>query len=77
MSNLRVGEVEVLGEFRALLLAAELIGRSQWFEFEPIPDGHFKFTVKQEFIPELWKIVAAIRTAHRIQPSELSSLPIW
>lgn len=30
-------------------MVMELVHRSQWFSFEPLPDGCYEITVKEEF----------------------------
>jgi hypothetical protein len=38
----------VIGEEASNTVAAQLIAASQWFTFEPLPDGEYEFTVKAE-----------------------------
>lgn len=37
----------------AALMASRLVAMSQWFQFEPMPDGKCEFTIKQELLQRL------------------------
>ncbi|MCP4541721.1 MAG: hypothetical protein GY832_31705 [Chloroflexi bacterium] len=47
----------VQGDDNAYWVATDLVHESQWFEFEPLPDGAYEFTVKGENEQLLGRII--------------------
>lgn len=45
--------ITIAGEPMAALMASRLVAMSQWFQFEPMPDGKYEFTIKQELLQRL------------------------
>jgi len=50
---MRLNSVCVKGEANANKVAAFLVEQSQWFVFDPLPDGYYDFRVKTEYCQHL------------------------
>jgi len=59
MENLNLQHLIVSGESNAARLAGELVRRSQWFTFEPLPDDEYEFQFKTEIQPMVRAILQA------------------